>query len=59
MPSRAPGNLSNCATSVNKLDEGQLNCAQRQPPVRHDDFVARHTGTRSPYQDVVESFRCG
>ena len=59
MPSHAPGNLSNRATPVNKLDERQLNCAQRHPPVRHDDFVARHTGTRSHYRDVVESFLCG
>ena len=27
--------------------------------LRHDDFVARHTGTRSHYRDIVESLLCG
>src|ERR1700761_1099838 len=50
------GNLSNRAVSVDKLNEGCLDCAQRHLPLRHDDVVAVHTAKRSYHRDVAKSF---
>ena len=53
----ARGDLSNRATAIDVLHEGQLSCVEIHAPIRPENLIAGQTATHAEHRNIIETSR--